>query len=238
LLKIKFYKLIIFSSLIIIFLLALSGCEGNAIRLARNSNTPEEELENYKAYLAKYPDGVHVKEASNKIETIKIRFAGQGIGFPEAPAYDSNDPGTIKLFIIEKYEASKPLTDEWYDEFKKHEWNENLPANLSATTINDASLYCILKSNGVLAGSQEYYRENSHSSSTNNSAEEVKAYKVITDIEIREARTGDILFTGSLEGSDPVFTGRVESKTIYTPTIEGDPPSYSSFESWLFKTLK
>lgn len=65
---------------------------------------------------------------------------------------------------------------------------------------------------------------------------EIRGYKVITEIEIREARTGNILYTGSLEGSEPVFPYWITSDEY--PIIKGSPANYLSFEGWLFENLK
>lgn len=242
-------KLIALTLAISIALLALCGCgEQMARNYAKNSwsKSYEEQIEANNAYLSKYPDGEYAKEAkvqleaayiglARKSQTIdgykaylesrpegeyadeaRIAMAALGQGFPEAAAYDRNGDKPVRIIIIKKFQQNNsPI-----EVYEKHEWNDKLPADLTCTIFYEAALYVIVQDDFVFYESQQY-----------SNGKTLSGYKVQSNIEIREAKTGEILFTGILEGSAPVFPYSIPSNKY--PTVKGSPVSYESFKDWL-----
>jgi hypothetical protein len=108
--------------------------------------------------------------------------------------------------------------------FRYHEWNENLPSNWATETFYDAALYVIVEN------SLEFFDTKSYSN-----GRLLTGYIVQSNIIVREARTGEVLFTGMLEGSKPNFPYSIPSNKY--PVIKGSPAYYISFEDWLAETL-
>lgn len=208
--------------LAVMMLFLLSGCSGEqaAMKRAQNSKTNEEVIERNRAYLSEYPNGDYAVEARRQIELAEIRLAGKGHGFPDAAEFDDKKGRPYKIFIID---VSERRPGEIL--ITKHAWNEFVPSEWAAGTITDASLFCIINEGDLLdAGSQRY-----------DNGMVLHGYIVITNVEVREARTGSLLFSGQLEGSHPLFPYSVSSTTY--PTIKGSPASYRAFEDWLLKTV-
>ena len=195
----------------------LSGCKYVSpeqdlifIETARDSQT----VDGYQEYLEQSPNGEYTEEARSAL-------AALGMAFPNAPVYDSDSKEPYPIIIIKKYEVS----DMEYM-FCYHEWNDYLPHNWGADTIVDAALFVIVENISEYYGSKEYtYNFNTYT---------VNGYKINTKIEIREARTGKMLFSGVLEGTAPLFPYSLE---FSTPFVNGSPATYLDFESWLLIRL-
>ncbi len=248
-LKRKNSKLIALTLVLLIALIALCGCgEQFARNKAKNSwsKSYEERIEANNEYLSKYPDGEYAEEAraqldlsyiglARKSQTIDgyktyvekcpegeyvdealIAIAALGQGFPEAAIYGRKGDEPVRIIIIKKFQQDNS-TIEMYE---YHEWNDKLPAELTCATFYEASLYIIVQDNFIYYDSQQY-----------SNGKELMGYKVESNIEIREAKTGEILYAGILEGSKPVFPYSIPSNKY--PTVKGSPVSYESFKDWL-----
>jgi len=216
--KNKKYKNIAFIGSIMVFIIFFClGCNRISpeedlllIEKARNSQT----IEGYQGYLEKAPKGEYVEEAL-------IALAGLGEPFPDAPEYDSESKELFPIVIIEKYNPDSELETEYA--YKYHEWNDNLPEDLAAETINDAALFAIIETVSVYYSSREYTGPYT-----------LPGFILNTNVEIREAKTGKTIFAGVLEGTKPDFPYRIPANTYF---VAGSEASYSEFYSWLFLRL-
>ena len=95
---------------------------------------------------------------------------------------------------------------------------------MAVDTFYDAALFVITEDNLEKYDTKHYSNGRS-----------LVGYIVQTNITVREARTGEVLYTGMLEGSEPNFPYSIPSNKY--PTIKGSPATYLSFEEWLCETL-
>lgn len=100
-----------------------------------------------------------------------------------------------------------------------------LPPTWASETMLDAALIVFVRGEKVKSDSRRY-----------DNGKELFGYKIQAQIEIREARTGEIVQTGILEGPDPVFPHTITSDQY--PSITASPVYYIAFEKWLFAALK
>ena len=200
----------------------MGECEsssGSDFRYAENGHNDAEWLERYQAYLDKYPNGEHVDEARDAIGYVHLRTAVRGEGIETAQEYDTENPSSNKIYIIQiaDYYGS--------DRAIEHPWNELVPTEKRAENLYEASIYCIVKEGEHIKVDSRRY----------DNGVEVFGYMVMTDIELREAKTGRILFSTTLEGSKPVFPYSIKNNTY--PVIEGSPAHYFELENWLNDTV-
>lgn len=198
---------VIFSSLL------SSGCNNinpdqdlALIEAARDSLT----LEGYQEYLDQAPKGEYVEEAL-------IALAGFGHPFQNTPAYDKESKELVPMVIIDKYNPDRSI--ETVYAYRIHEWNDNLSENLKTETINDAVLFVIIEEVSEYYGSREYTGPYT-----------LDGFILNANVEIREAKTGETIFSGVLEGSKPDFPYKIPNNTYF---ITGEHPSYESLESWI-----
>jgi hypothetical protein len=216
--KIRIVLILIFLGLILTCILFNSGEEA-AFRYAENGSNDAEWLERYQTYLDKYPDGKHVDDAREGIGYVHLRVASRGEAVETAQEYDAKNPNLNKIYII--------TIADYYgtDRAIKHSWNELLPAERKAGNLYEASIYCIVKEGEHIKVDSKRY----------DNGREIFGYMVMTDVELRKAKTGHLLFSTSLQGSMPIFPYSINSNTY--PVIEGSPAQYFELEAWLDNTV-
>lgn len=100
-----------------------------------------------------------------------------------------------------------------------------------AKSISNAALFVVLENSRIYHSSGNYINDNKKETT-------IKGYIIQTKIEVREARTGGVLFEGMLDGAAPVFKSSYTSTISGSPqSISGSPISYLEFESWLLLRL-
>jgi hypothetical protein len=204
--------------LVLVTSILLTSCGEEAdFRYAENGHNDAEWLERYQAYLDKYPDGKYVDEATEVIGYVYLRMAGRGEAIEAAQEYDTENPGSNKIYIVNGRMDLGIRTSE-------HHWNELLPTEMKAGNLYDASIYCIVSEGDHIKVDSKRY----------SNGVEVFGYMVMTDIELREAKTGRILFSTTLEGSKPLFPYSIKSNT---QVIKGSPAQYFDLENWLNDTV-
>jgi hypothetical protein len=206
--------------LVLVTSILLTSCGEQAdFRYAENGHNDTEWLERYQAYLDKYPDGKYVAEATGALGYVYMRMAVRGEAIETAQEYDTENAGSNKIYIIKVTEHS-----DGHIQTSEHPWNELLPTEKKAGNLYDASIYCIVSEGDHIKVDSKRY----------SNGVEVFGYMVMTDIELREAKTGRILFSTTLEGSKPLFPYSIKSNT---QVIKGSPAQYFDLENWLNDTV-
>ncbi len=143
--------------------------------------------------------------------------AGQGI--PNAAAYDPGLPGPHRLVLLA--ESGAPL-----------KWNKSLPAEVFPASINATELVVIL-------GAEHRVRLDSAGYSVNGQpvasgeATTVTRYRFERNIQVREARTGRTLESGSVPGTEPEpLPFAIHGGQAYVD-MDGKHVTYGDLEGWL-----
>ncbi len=150
-------------------------------------------------------------QAGQSMDTIlsAIEPVFEGSGVPEAAVYDPQSPGPHKLLLLNHYGNS-------------HGWNEELPSSWLPKNINEVELVVILgREDKQVVGSQSY-----------TGIGMVTRSRYYQDLEIRSARTGELLVEGKVFGSSPrefplFLSGRAED-------LAGQPVTASKLVDQLY----
>ena len=203
-----------------------SCAEANAFKIAEESATIAEAYENYKAYLQEYPDGKHAGESEKALLNTTICLAAEEYELTDNPEYKPENKDTYKIYIIDTttYKAAQNNMVNVRDQ----NWTELLPDELKAESIYEASLFCLVKEGYFETGTEQY------STTGSGGGMDVHGYQVFTVVEIREAQTGELLYTSTHEGSKPLFPSTIESGT---GSVVGSKLTYAELENWLFGVL-
>lgn len=215
--------------IVIIFISSFfAGCgENKAIQRAEISDTDMDRLENYKLYLQEYPNGKHVDEAKKALLNTALRLAFIGYAFNDNPQYNSKEVESNKIYIIDDTTYLAAMNNRV--DTRDRDWTALLPDEWKAETIFDASLFCIVKETSIKVGSEKYSAPGSNAGEYT-----VQGYRVVTQVELRQATTGEILFSAKYEGSDPSFPDSIKSGT---GAVEGSSLNYYDLEAWLMEKL-
>jgi hypothetical protein len=138
-----------------------------------------------------------------------------GQGIPNAAAYNPDEPGPHRLVLLT--ESGSPL-----------KWNKSLPANVIPASTNATELVVILGPEHKAALDSAGY---SRTGLPEVGGTSVTRYRFEMDVEIREARSGRILESGIVRGSEP------EPFPMALPagqtSIVGEQITYRDLEGWL-----
>ncbi len=143
--------------------------------------------------------------------------SGQGI--PNAAAYNPDVPGPHRLVLLT--ESGSPL-----------KWNKSLPAEVFPSSINATELV-------VMLGSEHRAKLDSAGYSVNGlpvaSGEitTVTRFRFEMDVEVREARTGRILESGSVPGAEPEPLPYSIAGGRANVAMDGKHVTYGDLEGWL-----
>jgi WD40 repeat protein len=129
-------------------------------------------------------------------------------GIPEAAHYDPDGPGPHRLLVLT-------------DSGSAHEWNELLPANWGASSVNEIELV-------VLAYPEREIELDTHSYV---GGPPITRYRFELDVEVLEARTGSIHWKGTLKGSMP--GDFPQTAPVDQTRITGSSVSWADLEEWL-----
>jgi WD40 repeat protein len=151
-------------------------------------------------------------------------ISGQGV--PEAAVYNPDGPGPHPMILmttsgtayVEKLEETS-IGGFSYETL--NDWNELLPFGWSPSVISETELVVLIgPEREINLGSQSYTIGPS-----------ITAYRYETDLELREARTGQTLATYTFEGSDP--RPFPERAPVDMTRLEGSHFEYPVLEDWL-----
>ena len=131
----------------------------------------------------------------------------RGDGVPEAGAYNPDKPGPHRLVLL--YTSGDP-----------HPWNEMVPIERIPRSVSETELV-------VLLGQEREVELDTHSYV---GGPPITRYAFEIDVEIREAQTGRILWTGILRGPVPPFP---EQAPVQQIRLEGSHVGYDDLESVL-----
>jgi hypothetical protein len=138
-----------------------------------------------------------------------LRPAGQGVGVPEAAAYDPNKSGVHPIVIIATYEDNKL-------------WNSYMPVSWRPMNVNQAELVALFLYSEVVVESVRVTRGGSIFKNR---------IRVDTEIILREALTGKTIATTFFKGGEPPEfpPGHYRGITAYY----GTKVAYETVELWL-----
>jgi WD40 repeat protein len=141
--------------------------------------------------------------------TSAVSPAAAGQTAPDAAVYNPDEPGPHPVVLLTA--AGTAYSD----------WNERLPAGWLPASANDTQLV-------VLIGPE---REFSLGSASYDIGPDITAYRYETDLELREACTGQTLATWTFQGSDPLPFP--QTAPVDQTRLEGSHLRYTDLESWL-----
>jgi len=136
----------------------------------------------------------------------------EGRGLPQAASYDPASPGPHRLVLV------TPAGD-------PHEWRELLPTEWRATTFGELALVVVVDPKEVRLGSQDYY-----------GGPPITRYRHDLLVEVRAARTSEVLTVFTLEGEDPKsFPSRT---SVHHIRIDGEKVDFGRFEEALLRFVQ
>lgn len=141
----------------------------------------------------------------------------EGHGVPEAGKYDPASPGPHRLVILD---VSGVL----------HEWNRFVPSDWLPSTIGENELVVLLGQEREIALDTMSYVLPSGSE-----APPITRYRFEMDVEVREARTGQALWTATLRGSMP--GSFPDTAPVGQTRLDGTHVTYSLLEAFLCPKL-
>ena len=138
--------------------------------------------------------------------------AAEGSEVTEAAAYDLSKPGIHPIVFI----SAKDQDD----------WNESLPVEWRPTHVSQAELVAVIRLiNIVVEG--KFYR----TPGIVGGGVFVRAYRVDTEILLREAKTGKLITTITFKGGpSPNLPNRLRAGTT---ALYGDPVPFGTIQLWL-----
>jgi len=134
-----------------------------------------------------------------------------GQGVVNAAEYDPDRPGPHRLVVLNT--SGTP-----------HEWNENLPPEWIPSSVDKTELVVVINpEREVDLGSQTY---------VNQAGQRVEVHRIRyeMDVDVREARTGNVLWTYTLRGTDP---GRFPYELRGSVGLRGEPVTPTALETLL-----
>jgi len=134
---------------------------------------------------------------------------GQGVA--NAAEYDPNRPGLHRLVVLNTSGAP-------------HEWNDDLPPEWIPSSVDKTELVVVIHpEREVDLGSQTY---------VNQAGQEVEVHRIRyeMDVDAREARTGNVLWTYTLRGTDP---GPFPYELRGNVGLRGEPVTPTALETLL-----
>jgi hypothetical protein len=131
--------------------------------------------------------------------------AGQGI--PDAAAYDPDDLLSHRLVVLDPSGAP-------------HTWSSSLPTYWMPMSVGETDLVVVVQEREIDLGSQSYV-----------GGPPITRYRYETDVELREARTGQMLMTATLRGTEPPpFPSQA---AVDLTRMEGSHISELDLQQWL-----
>lgn len=153
------------------------------------------------------PTFTPIPDLSPLLQALSPVLSGQGV--PQAAEYHPDQPGPHPVVILSS------------DGTGGYGWNMNLPSGWSPASVQQTELVAIVSEERKISlGSQAY-----------NIGPDITAYRFENDLELREARTGDLLSTFTFIGSDPPPFPYQAS--YITTTIEGTHLFAQDIEDWM-----
>ncbi|MBW2309166.1 MAG: WD40 repeat domain-containing protein [Deltaproteobacteria bacterium] len=145
------------------------------------------------------------------LETIlePLAAVARGQGVPEARPYTPEQYEQPRFWILDIY--GEP-----------HPWNEKLPTNWLPTSLDETDLVIIVWDQAVKLDKQEY--------TDGASIRSISRYRWDLDVVIREAHTGDTLWTTKMSGGVPPFPERIPADQR---RLDGNHVSYVKLEEWV-----
>jgi len=133
-------------------------------------------------------------------------LSGQGV--PDAAVYDPDAPGPHSLIILNS--SGEP-----------HSWNEQLPPDWIPSLVSETELVVLVEDREVKLGTQAYIGGPS-----------ITRYRYEMDVQVFEARNGEIVLSRTLKGSEPnPFPQTAPKEQI---RLNGSRVSYTDFQDVLF----
>ncbi len=131
-----------------------------------------------------------------------------GQGVPDAAFYDPDAPGPHSLIILNS--SGEP-----------HSWNEQLPPDWIPSLVSETELVVLVEDREVKLGTQAYIGGPS-----------ITRYRYEKNVQVFEARNGEILLSRTLKGSEPSSFPQTAPKEQIR--ITGSRVDYADFQDVLF----
>lgn len=135
------------------------------------------------------------------LESVAPVAKGQGI--PEAGSYNPDEVGPHNLLVLNA-------------DGSPHRWNESLPPQWKPSSLGEVELVAVIFPQTEIALDTELY-----------SSGLVTRYRLVQDVEVREARTGNTIWKGTLKGNAPGPFPKLISEN--RTSIKGGPVIYPDF---------
>ncbi len=174
-------------------------------------------LERTKEYLNNFPHGIYSDQAMLEKEMLElvsiIEIVASGQGVKESAGYNLEDSGINKIILLNSIN-------------ELHRWSRKIPESWLALSVYETSLVVVITSTDwVKLEKAEYIFTG-----------DVWRVQHEVDIEVRDAKTGEVIKIGKLKGSDPEeFPANLPA---FKDKIRGDPVQYEALEEWLSNIVK
>ena len=154
---------------------------------------------------AQAPTPMPTPDLPSILEALAPAAGGQGM--PDAAAYDPDDLLSHRLVVLDPSGAP-------------HAWNSSLPTHWMPMSVGETDLVVVVQEREINLGSQAYI-----------GGPPITRYRYETDVELREARTGQILMTVTLRGTEPPpFPSQA---AVDVTRMEGSHISELDLQQWL-----